>query len=50
MKMNRRRKTILALPLVVILAFVGYNTVLGIPLGFAAPTLEFPVSETDRIE
>ncbi|MFX1484931.1 MAG: hypothetical protein ACFFCP_17270, partial [Promethearchaeota archaeon] len=48
--MNRKRKALLALPIIVILVGVGYTLVLGISPGFDEPTLQFPISETDQIE
>jgi len=47
--MNKKRKALLALPIIVILVLVGYTLVLGIAPGFDDPVLEFPISETDRI-
>ncbi len=41
---------LLALPLIAVLLVVGYTMVLGISPSFDAPNLEFPISETDRIE
>jgi hypothetical protein len=48
--MNKKRKALLALPIIVILVGVGYTLVLGIAPSFDDPTLEFPISESDRIE
>ena len=48
--MNKKRKALLALPLIVILVVVGYTLVMGIAPGFDAPVLEFPISETGRVE
>ncbi|MFW9817874.1 MAG: hypothetical protein ACFFEW_18310 [Candidatus Thorarchaeota archaeon] len=48
--MNRKRKALLVLPIIVILIGVGYTLVLGIAPGFDDPTLEFPISETGSIE
>lgn len=48
--MNRKRKALLGLPLVVILGLIGYSLVLGIPPGFDAPSLAFPIDEADRVE
>jgi len=47
--MNKKRKALLALPIIVVVVVVGYTLVLGIAPGFDDPTLEFPISETDRI-
>lgn len=48
--MNKKRKAVLAFPIIAILIGVGYLFILGIPIGFATPTLEFPILETHRIE
>ncbi|MFW9793021.1 MAG: hypothetical protein ACFFEE_01865 [Candidatus Thorarchaeota archaeon] len=47
--MDKKRKALLALPIILILVVVGYTLVLGIAPGFDDPTLEFPISETDRL-
>jgi len=47
--MNKKRKALLALPIIAILALVGYTLVLGVAPGFDDPTLEFPISETNRV-
>jgi hypothetical protein len=47
--MNKKRKALLALPIIVILVGVGYTLVIGIAPGFDTPVLEFPISETNRI-
>jgi len=49
-EMNKKRKLLLAIPIIAILFGVGYTMVLGIAPNFNSPNLEFPISETDRIE
>jgi len=48
--MNRKQKIVLGLPIIAILIGVGYTMILGIAPSFDSPNLEFPISETDRIE
>jgi len=47
--MNKKRKALLALPIIFILVGVGFTLVLGIAPGFNEPTLEFPISQTERV-
>lgn len=47
--MNKKRKLLLALPIIVILSVVGYTMVLGITPSFDSPNLEFPIPESDRV-
>ena len=48
--MNRKRKALLVLPIVIVLVGFGYTLILGIAPGFTTPTLEFPISETGSVE
>ena len=47
--MNRKQTAVLSLPIIVIGVLFGYSLVIGIPSGFDAPSLDFPIEETDRI-
>jgi murein DD-endopeptidase MepM/ murein hydrolase activator NlpD len=48
--MNKKQKVVLICPIIVMGIILGYSRVMGIALGFNAPSLEFPIAESDRIE
>ncbi|MGQ4912521.1 MAG: hypothetical protein ACP6KW_10165 [Candidatus Thorarchaeota archaeon] len=49
-KMNRRKKAVLAIPLIVVMALLAHSTLLGISPGFESPALEFPILESGDVE
>lgn len=47
--LNRKQKGILLVPLLVIGGIIGYSLLMGISISFDSPTLDFPISEEDKV-
>ncbi|TFG26658.1 hypothetical protein EU527_19490 [Candidatus Thorarchaeota archaeon] len=47
--MKKSRKTVLAIPIIVIVLILGYASIMGIQIGINSPSLEFPIREEDRV-
>ncbi|NHJ12740.1 MAG: hypothetical protein EAX95_03650 [Candidatus Thorarchaeota archaeon] len=50
LRMNRKKKILLTLPILVVLSVGAYTIIMGIAPGFDTPSLEFPILESDNID